>query len=109
MRRCIQRHNIIGQLVADQFYDSGSDGGLTYICQKTCRDSLTKRRDAVKEACSDAQYYDEYEKTYWMPTYLNKFMIYALNMACLKRRYVNQCLRILRLSFANRKKYGVIL
>jgi hypothetical protein len=82
-------HNIIGQLFADQFYDFGSDERLAYVCQKICLDSLTKHRDAVKGACVDAQYYDEYEKTYWMPTYPDEFMIYALNMACLKRRYVN--------------------
>jgi hypothetical protein len=63
----------------------------------------------VKEACVDAQYYDEYEKTYWMPMYPDEFIIYALNMACLKRRYVNQGSQIWQLSFANRKKYWAIL
>ncbi|KAJ5024029.1 hypothetical protein J3E73DRAFT_259043 [Bipolaris maydis] len=78
-------HNLIGQLYADPFFAASDDTALNKLCQAKCLTSLTKLRDDVKSACVGAQYYDEYEDTYWVPTYPDEFILYAYNMACLKR------------------------
>ncbi|KAJ8110046.1 hypothetical protein OPT61_g7001 [Boeremia exigua] len=78
-------HNIIGQLYADPFFTTSDDTTLNKLCQARCLGSLTKLRDDVRNTCAGAQYYDEYEDTYWVPTYPDEFILYAYNMACLKR------------------------
>jgi hypothetical protein len=77
--------NSIGQLYANPFYDPG-DEGLVALCTSTCLASLERQRTRVKGACQAAQYYDEYENTYWLAHYPDEFLLYAYNMACLKRR-----------------------
>lgn len=79
--------NNIGQLYANPFYDPG-DTELTALCTSACASSLDRQRTRVKGACQGAQYYDEYEDTYWLPQYPDEFMVYAYNVACLKRRCV---------------------
>lgn len=79
--------NSIGQLYANPFYDPG-DAELTALCTSACASSLDRQRTRVKGACRGAQYYDEYEDTYWLPQYLDEFILYAYNVACLKRRCV---------------------
>ncbi|KAF5850093.1 hypothetical protein GGP41_002292 [Bipolaris sorokiniana] len=78
--------NSIGQLYANPFYDPG-DAELTALCTSACASSLDRQRTRVKGACRGAQYYDEYEDTYWLPQYLDEFILYAYNVACLKRSF----------------------
>lgn len=77
--------NSVGQLYVNPFYDPG-DTELATLCTSTCLDSLTSHRKRVAAACRDAQYYDEYEDTYWVASYPDEFILYAYNIACLKRR-----------------------
>ncbi|OAL51442.1 hypothetical protein IQ07DRAFT_566073 [Pyrenochaeta sp. DS3sAY3a] len=78
-------HNSIGQLFANPFHDFVDDTELGKLCQAACLSSLTKHRDAVRRRCTSAQYVDEYEETTWLASYPDEFILYAYNLACLKR------------------------
>lgn len=80
--------NGIGELYANPFYDPG-DAELATICSSECFESLTSHRDRVKSTCEGSQYYDEFENTYWLATSPDEFILYAYNMACMKRRFVS--------------------
>lgn len=90
---CLQAFNTpvncfhaIGQLYANPFYTFNDDAELTTLCTSTCLQSLTSHRNTVASACAGVQYYDEYEDTHWVPTYPEDFIIFAYDIACLKRK-----------------------
>jgi hypothetical protein len=75
-------------LFRDPFYDfNRNETWLSELCDNSCRQSLASHRDNVRASCAGAQYYDEFEDTRYMPWYLDEFMIYAYDIACMTRRY----------------------